>query len=255
VGRALRARWVTLDQARKMKGKQRLIRGIILIAIAGVGYWQKDRFSSGEQTQSDQSPSPKFEFKLPGSSSKPSSTATKKQGAYDVLEGCRLVDHRNNDGDSFFIQHGKRKIELRVYFVDCPEKYLSDDFRNQRERVAEQGREMGGMSPQQTVAIGQQAKKYVNDLLSGKTFTVYTYWEEVYSGDRYYGFVRIPGSKKFLGEELVARGLARIHTKGPGSKQKPVPTPDRKSFFQHRDNLYGIERSAKSAKRGAWGVR
>ncbi len=236
-----------------MKGKQRLIRGIILIIIAGVGYWQKDRFTSGDHRKTEESQHPKLEFKIPGLNSSPAST--KKQGAYDVLENCRLVSHRNNDGDSFFIQHGNRKIELRLYFVDCPEKYLSDDYRNQRDRVAEQGREMGGLSLDQTVAIGQKAKKFVEELLDGKSFTVYTYWEEVFSSDRYYGFVRLPGLKKFLGDELVAQGLARIHTKGPGSKQKPVPTPDKKSFHQHRDNLYRIERTAKSAKRGAWGVR
>ncbi len=249
--RALRARLFFTVPVPKpiMKGKQRLIRLILLIIIAGVGYWQKDRFTTGESQRS------KTEEKPSGSKTKPSSTATKKQGAYDVLEGCRLVSHRNNDGDSFFIQHGNRKIELRVYFVDCPEKYLSDDFRKQRERVAEQGREMGGMNLDQTIAIGLRAKEFAKELLNGKTFTVYTYWEKVFSSDRYYGFVRIPGSKKFLGEELVAQGLARIHTKGPGSKQNPVPTPDGKSFYQHRDNLYRIERTAKAAKRGAWGVK
>ncbi len=228
-----------------MKGKIKLIRIILIVVVAGVAYWQKGQFSTGAKSEAE-AQRPKLESN--------SSASTKKQGIYDVLEGCRLVSHRNNDGDSFFIRHGSRKIELRLYFVDSPEKYLSDKYRNQRERVAEQGRAMGGLTPDQTIAIGQQAKKFSREALEGKTFTVFTYWEEVFNGSRYYGFVRMPGSKKFLSEELVAQGLARIHTKGPGSKQKPVPTPDGKSFYQHRDKLKSIERAARAAKRGAWGV-
>lgn len=229
-----------------MKEKYKLIRLVLLLVVAGAAYWQRDRFFSGRHDTTPGSPS---------TSRETSSAATEKQGAYEVLEGCRLMDHRHNDGDSFFIQQGNRKIELRLYFVDCPEKYLSDDFPNQRKRVAEQAREMGGLTLNQAVAIGQEAKKFTRDLLEGKSFTVYTYWERVYDGGRFYGFVRVPGAKKFLGEELVARGLARIHTKGPGSKQKPVPTPDGKSFHQQRDELYRLERVAQAEKRGAWGVK
>ena len=241
-----------------MRGKRKLIRGIIILAVAGVAYWQKGNFDFGKNqsapssSQQKEKQQPKFKIKLPGS--KQSTSSTKKQGAYDVLEGCRLIDHRNNDGDSFFIQYGNGKVELRIYFVDCPEKYLSDRYQKQRDRVAEQGREMGGMTPQQTVAIGQKAKAHVKNLLGGKTFTVFTYWEEVYGGDRRYGFVQLPGSKKYICEELVEQGLGRIYTKGPGSKQHPVPTPDGKSFFQFRDHLRKLERSARAARRGAWGV-
>ena len=57
-----------------------------------------------------------------------------------------------------------------------------------------------------------------------------------------------------LGTRLVEEGLARIHTKGPGSKSKPVPTPQGDSFFQARDKLESIERRAQRAERGAWGL-
>jgi hypothetical protein len=51
---------------------------------------------------------------------------------------------------------------------------------------------------------------------------------------------------------LIEQGLGRIHTKGPGSKEKPVPTPKGQSFFQARDRLEAVEREARKEKRGAW---
>ena len=37
------------------------------------------------------------------------------------LEGCRYLEHKSNDGDSFQVQCGKEKFFARFYFVDAPE--------------------------------------------------------------------------------------------------------------------------------------
>jgi endonuclease YncB( thermonuclease family) len=272
-----------------MNGKQRIIRFVILLLVIGVAYWQRDRLpksstDSGSETprekgtavlkegpipgitESEEAPSapPKTEEKpvtktaakpvinpVAKPAAKASSSGPEKVRGYDKFTDARLVALDGNDGDSFMVMAGGREFQLRLYFVDAPEKYLSDRYEDQRRRVAEQAREMGGITPDQAVEIGIEAKDFMRDQLSGKPFTVYTYWEQVYDGDRYYGFVELADGSD-LGTRLVEQGLARIHTKGPGSKEKPVPTPDGASFFQHRDKLESIERQAQRARRGAW---
>lgn len=278
-----------------MKDKQRVLRFVLILVVAGVAYWQRDRLpqtspKTGGEAKREKGTAVLKEGPIPGiddhtspstipvakpvekakpkskpadkpvakspagkpatPAKGPTSSPTKVRG-YDKFTDGRLVDLEGNDGDSFMVQAGGREFELRLYFVDAPEKYLSDRYEDQRRRVAEQAREMGGITPEQAVAIGQQAKDFTKQQLSGKPFTVYTYWEEVYQSDRVYGFVELPDGGD-LGSKLVEQGLARVHTKGPGSKEKPVPTPDGATFFQQRDKLEAIERLAQQAKRGAW---
>lgn len=236
--------------------KSRVIRLVVILAVAGVVYWQRGRApqSDGEGSVPSAPTAVLKENPLGDVPTAPGVAAVEKVRGYDKFTDARLVEHEGNDGDSFHISAGGREFELRLYFVDAPEKYLSDRYENQRERVEEQGREMGGISPEQAIEVGKAAKMFTDRELSGKNFTVYTYWEPVYDGDRYYGFVELPGGG-YLGTELVANGLARIHTKGPGSKEKPVPTPDGKSFHQHRDMLRDLERRAREEDRGAWSIR
>jgi endonuclease YncB( thermonuclease family) len=169
-----------------------------------------------------------------------------KMNGYDRLNGTVMVEHRNNDGDSFFVRHGTREFELRVYYADTPEKYLSDRYADQRKRVAEQAREMGkGLSIDETVALGQQAKAHVAKILKGQSFTVFTKWERVFDGERYYCFVLLPDETEWLSEELLENGIARIHTKGES-------TPDGKSYRDYKKHLETLEAQARSAKLGAW---
>jgi len=183
----------------------------------------------------------------PESSSKPNAqkVSTEKVNGYDRLIGTVMIDHRNNDGDSFFVRHGNREFELRLYYADAPEKYLSDRYEDQRRRVAEQARELGGLTIDETVAIGQAAKAHVAGILKGQSFSVFTKWERVYDGERYYGFVLLPDETEWLCEDLVENGLARIHTKGER-------TPDGNSYRDFKKSLEALERQAKSARRGAW---
>jgi hypothetical protein len=113
-------------------------------------------------------------------------------------------------------------------------------------------RELGGITPEEAVEVGKRAKAFTKQQLANRTFTIHTYWEQVYDSGRYYGFVELPDGSD-LATRLVEEGLGRVHTKGPGSKEKPVPTPKGKTFFQARDGLEELEREAREGKRGAWG--
>ncbi|MEM6278209.1 MAG: thermonuclease family protein [Verrucomicrobiota bacterium] len=227
--------------------KARLIRVVIILAVAGVLYWKRGNENAASFAQAGGETAVLKENPLGDAA------ATEKVRGYDKFSNARLIADEGNDGDSFYVSLNGKKLQLRLYFVDAPEKYLSDRYQNQQRRVAEQASEMGGVSPEQIVEVGKAAKLFMERELKGKEFTVYTYWEQVYDGDRYYGFVELADGT-YLGTKLIENGLARIHTKGPGSKQNPVPTPAGKSFHQHRDQLYSLERKAQKADRGAWGL-
>ncbi|MEM7013471.1 MAG: hypothetical protein AAF585_18520 [Verrucomicrobiota bacterium] len=159
---------------------------------------------------------------------------------FERLSAVRMIDHRNNDGDSFFVKHGDREFELRLYFADCAEKYYSDKHEDQRERVRDQAKDFGGLSVEETVLLGQTAKKRVTALLGNRSFTVYTNWERVFGGERFHGFVEIDdpnesGESIYLTELLIREGLARIHTKGE-------KTPDGRSQRAFRDHLESVSK-------------
>ncbi|MDF2377470.1 MAG: thermonuclease family protein [Verrucomicrobiales bacterium] len=229
--------------------KSRLVRIVLILVVAGSVYWQR---SKGPIEKAETAPGSGGAAVLKKDPLGGNAASAKVNG-YDKFVGAKLINDDGNDGDSFYVDLNGRKVQLRLYFVDAPEKYLSDRYENQRRRVAEQASEMGGVSPEQIVEVGKAAKLFMERELKGKPFTVYTYWEEVYDGDRYYGFVELADGS-YLGTKLVENGLARIHTKGPGSKENPVPTPDGKKFFDHRDMLENLERKAQKADRGAWGL-
>ncbi|MCB1232081.1 MAG: thermonuclease family protein [Verrucomicrobiae bacterium] len=250
----------------------RLWRTVGILVLIGAAYWYQEKYLGGaevfEQAQvppvaeTAEAPSGVEESAKPeskktaGSAEKPQPSPEKtndrvsdgKVNGYDKLAACRLVDHRNNDGDSFWVRHGDRQFELRLYYADTAEKYLSDRYKDQRRRVGEQARDFGGISIDQTVELGKAAKLYTARLLEGKSFTVYTKWEHVYGSDRVYGWVEIPGTDgEYLSERLVDKGIARIHTKGE-------PSPDGASYGQYKAHLEKLERAAKEAHRGAWGL-
>lgn len=248
--------------------RRMLIRTVVILIAAAVAYWKGDDWL--ENGTSKTTPPPPShgtavlkEGPIPGidapkshSDEKSSTTASvgraEKVGAYDKLTGAQLVDHRGNDGDSFNVRAGGREFELRLYFADTPETYLSDRYESQRKRVEEQSHALGDISVEDTVEIGQLAKAFTEKKLKEGPFTIYTYWEDVYDSGRVYAFVELADGSD-LATLLVKNGLARIHTKGPGSKEKPVNTPRGETFYQARDQLRVMEREAQQAKRGAWG--
>ncbi len=203
--------------------------------------------------------------------SKPStSSQTKHKGNYEIMENCQWVEDKGNDGDSFLVKHGKNDYTFRLYFVDAPEKYLSDRYEDQRKRVAQQGKYFGGLTSQQTVEVGLQAKSFTEEQLKGKSFTALTTWESVYGGERFYAFILLPGSTEekpiLLCEQLIENGLARIHTKGPGRKNdygsglmqpgdSKLKSGQQGQGKGRQKRLYKLEAQAKKSKVGAWGVK
>jgi len=55
---------------------------------------------------------------------------------FEVLDGCQLVDDKDNDGDSFRIKHGNSEYTLRLYFVETP---VINRNNNQQTKLEEQG--------------------------------------------------------------------------------------------------------------------
>ena len=178
--------------------------------------------------------------------STPTRTAKKAQSRFETLHDARLVEHRDNDGDSFHIAHdGGEEHEFRLYFVDAPEKRLHQ-FNGQR--IEEQGRYFGKLPTDQTIGIGLEAKAFTDHLLKNRHFTVQTRWQRVFDSGRFFAFVFFDegdGKPQELSEKLVRAGLCRIYTQGAN-------LPDGRHEKEFEARLRKLEREAKAAKQGAW---
>ncbi len=170
------------------------------------------------------------------------SPAPQPTKGYEVLDGCSLVEDRNNDGDSFKIRHDGGVHEFRLYFVDAPEKRL---HQYNGERLDEQGRYFGGLDREQTIALGQAAQSLALELLRRESFRVETRWQPVFDSGRYYAFVFFERDGEELSEKLTRAGMARIHTMG-------ADLPDgrrRRDFERH---LKSLESGARERGVGGW---
>ena len=176
----------------------------------------------------------------------PSRTAEKARSQFAALHDARLVEHRDNDGDSFHIAHdGGEEHEFRLYFVDAPEKRLHQ-FNG--DRIKEQGRYFGKLSTEQTIGIGLEAKALTAELLKSRRFTVLTRWQRVFDSGRYFAFVFFDeggGETEELSEKLVRAGLCRIYTQGAN-------LPDGRHEKEFEARLRKLEREARARKQGAW---
>jgi len=154
-----------------------------------------------------------------------------KHGEFTAFFDCSLVDHRSNDGDSFFVQHGGKQVEYRLYYVDCPES-KDWSYNNHQQRLKDQGKALGGLNKQETLKRGQDAKKFTIDLLKSNPFDVYTIHEKVFNSEREYAFIKVKyeGKPQWLHEILVENELARVHTKG-------MVTPDGTPYQRHKKHL------------------
>ena len=218
-------------------GKNSVFWFIVALAVAGASYYFKEQKSGTEDTWTSLGEGEVKEARI-----------TSKE--FEVLDGCALKSHRNNDGDSFHVSHGGKNYEFRLYFVDTAESkyktYPGGD--NNGKRIREQGEYFGGLSQDETTALGTDAKKFVLKLLEKENFTVVTKWENVYGPERKYAFVMVDwqGKDVWLHELLVAQGLVRIHT-------KPYTLPDNTSASEQKKKLKELEALAKKEKRGGWG--
>ena len=155
-----------------------------------------------------------------------------------TLEGCRLVSHANNDGDSFHVRCGDETFVVRLYFVDAPETNLLYP-----ERVREQAEHFGA-TLDDTLKAGARARIYVRETLKGP-FTVVTRKAAApgrAKDPRFYGLVQVGG--RGLDEMLVLEGLARakgVAASVPGEKAR-----------SHAQRLQLLEDEAKAKGRGLW---
>lgn len=171
----------------------------------------------------------------------PEISAKQASKVFEVILGAKLHDHRDNDGDSFHLNHNGQTHEFRLYFADCPEK-KRHQFNG--DRLAEQGQYFGGLSEAETVAIGRQAQTFTLRLLSTQPFTLYTKWQSVYNSRRHYGFIVFADGED-LSVKLIRAGLARIHTSG-------IALPDGRSVNDYQNQLRDIVQQARSQRMGAW---
>lgn len=159
------------------------------------------------------------------------------------LTHVHLVEDTANDGDSFKIAHEGGEHVLRLYFVDSAE---TREYARVKSRLKDQAAYFGGLTIAQTLAVGLEAKDFTEKLLREQHFTIQTRWHRVYDSERSYALVFFDDGEE-LSEKLVKAGLCRIHTRG-------TLMPDGRREYDFENHLRELERAAKAARRGAWGM-
>ena len=158
---------------------------------------------------------------------------------WDMLTDCKLLRSKANDGDSFHVMANGKEYIFRLYYVDAPETSMAFP-----ERVKDQA-EYFGLDESDTLRLGEDAKKFTDRVLSKGSFTVVTRWEDARGNSRLpreYAFVVTRQGD--LDELLMAEGLVRLY----GMRIHG-------SFGSRKYNeLKDLERDAKKAKAGAWGL-
>ena len=127
---------------------------------------------------------------------------------------------------------------FRLYWIDTPEQ--REDY---PARVREQA-EYFGITPQEVMQIGREAKLFTREFLKGQSLTLYTQWEDGQgTGQRYFAIVNSP--KGSLIEALVENGLARIYGYSKAWPEEPGQDT-------YRRRLWRLEKEAKQKGLGAW---
>ncbi len=225
----------------------------ILLIIAAVAVWiYGQKYPAPATRKEHRTPQSSAPSGKVGPATTKTSKNAEKTGGYEIYRNCTLVEVRNNDGDSFMLLlPDGRQAEFRLYFVDTPESVFKSyrGGETNRQRITEQAAEMGGITAEQAVEIGQKAKHFTLDLLARQPFTIYTKWDSPFHDDRFHAHVEVisEGKSRWLDELLVELGYVRIHT-------KPAPMPDGTSAMGHKNRLLQLERAAKIAERGVWGL-
>lgn len=224
----------------KSSSRMSILLLVLATALWGYGEWQKRQ---GGDSPKD----------APPPAAKPVAVESKRAGKYEVYRSCTLVSDKGNDGDSFKVRLSDGRVEIfRLYFADAPESAFKQ-YRyneNNHERIAQQAEALGGITPEQAVEVGEQAKAESLALLERKPFTLYTQWDSPFRDQRYHAFVEVEqgGKSRWLHEVLIEKGLARIHTKG-------AELPDGTSQSTQKDHLRKLEGAARDRRQGAWGLR
>lgn len=159
------------------------------------------------------------------------------------LRGATYVEDDQNSGDRFLVSHNGEQFFVRLLWVNCPPRDAEDA------KLLKQASDYFGITPEDAVAIGRQAKTFTKDFLQGRSLTLYTRGPK----DAPYGVfaaVRPDGVGDFAGV-LVDNGLAFVHA--PVTKKTPAR--------QNEDSILSAlkERETAARKRsivpGAWALR
>ena len=172
-----------------------------------------------------------------------SRAANQVEGVWEVLEGCRLVSNSYNDGDSFIVKHGGEQFIFRLYWVDALE--TSNTY---IDRVREQARYFS--IPEEAVTdAGKLATAFSKKFLRGE-FTVITKWEDARGSSRNKRyFAMIQKDHKYLSNELMLAGLARLYGKPTEDRWPGGVTP--RTFL---GRLKNNEREAQREEYGIWAL-
>jgi len=160
-------------------------------------------------------------------------------GDWVTLENCRLIPNPANDGDSFHVVADGKEYLFRLYFVDAPETDAANPA-----RLIEQAKHFG-ISVPQVIEVGEIAREFTRDKLA-EPFTVFTRMSNAMGRsklERFYAFVQTKDGD--LGEQLVAKGLARIYGRS-------VTPPGASSYSAAAQKLQELEDQAKRQKLGGW---
>lgn len=161
-----------------------------------------------------------------------------------MFSNARLISNPSNDGDSFRVEIDGKPVNIRLYFVDCAETSVSAP--SDARRFREQTRYFGLPNAERTIHFGNQAKKYVDQLLA-RPFTVHTAFASAQGRSaqgRSYGFITTADADD-LASLLVKNGLAR--TRGIGRE-----TPEGVSRSEMIERLHDLETSAMLKRIGIW---
>lgn len=163
-----------------------------------------------------------------------------QEPGWTVLEGCTLLRGSANDGDSFHVRHEGKEYIFRLYYVDAAETSKAYP-----DRVRDQARYFR-LDDDDTVRLGNEAKKFTERVLAPSPFTVVTKWEDARGNSqlpRYYAFVTTEHGD--LDELLIAEGLVRLYgmhiESGWGGRKHSA--------------LKRLESDAKRERVGAWGLK
>ena len=223
---------------------------VVLIVVAVVKFCTKEPHAASDAPAARPQSQPTAEATKNTPPVTKSVPSTLQKNGWTIYQNCRLVDHRNNDGDSFRVRVAEGKVqEFRLYFVDTPESTFKRyrDGQTNAERISQQARYFGNISPEAATAVGKSAKEFTLELLKKSSFTLATKNEEVYESGRFYCHLQLPheGKVRWLDEILVSKGLVRIIT-------QPADLPDGTRADAHRSLLRTMEAEAKKRKVGAW---
>lgn len=169
------------------------------------------------------------------------SAAASAEEAWVRLDGCRIIEHPSNDGDSFRVRHDGKEYLFRLCYVDAPE---TETFAKLRRRIREQ-LQYFGVDEAQLYEVADAATDVAMRAMRGE-FTVYTQWKDARGASklqRFFAVVKTPGGD--LAEILVREGLARVYGYMPDH-------PNGTSGRDYMAKLRRIQEESFRSRRGAW---